>query len=148
MTINSQRGSSEERSYVETDGIPVGDGIHTRLRKKVIPAEPPVLPTGQSIFRFVVSAKNAKDANGGQLPPWWTPQDGGGYINIARIQDGTNRAIITYPCEDFGYVNFSCACPSSALSETATESWFADGNLKEVKEIFKDFSPAFLTLIE
>lgn len=113
-------------------------GIHTKIKEKIVgSSDYAVTPTGQSIFRFLVSSESARKA-AEHLPDWWNPETGG-YLSITRLEDGTNRAIITYPCCDFQYVNFSCAFPNEYLSQRATESWFANGDIDEVLDIFKDF---------
>ncbi|KAF2010896.1 FAD binding domain protein [Aaosphaeria arxii CBS 175.79] len=123
---------------LSADVIVVASGIHTDLKEKIVGNDRfKATPTGQTIFRFLVSASNATKVVG-KLPEWWDPKEGG-YLSIMRTDDGTNRALITYPCCDFKYVNFSCAFPNHYLKSSAGESWFTDGNLDEVLEIFKDF---------
>lgn len=65
-----------------------------------------------------------------------------------RSADGTNRAIIAYPSKNFEYVNFSCAFPNTYLKKGAGESWFEEGDLSEVLEIFKDFPSEYKVFIQ
>lgn len=125
----------------------VAAGIHTSFRDKILGTQDirPV-PTGQSIFRFLVSAENAAKAVG-HLHEWWDPAVGG-YLSIMRSDDGTNRAIIAYPSQNFQYVNFSCAFPNTYLKTGAGESWFEEGDLSEVLEIFKDFPSEYKAFIQ
>ncbi|CAG9945633.1 unnamed protein product [Clonostachys rosea f. rosea IK726] len=120
----------------------VAAGIHTKIKENIVgSSEYATTPTGQSIFRFLVSSENARKASG-HLPDWWNPE-AGDYLSITRLDDGTNRAIITYPGCDFQYVNFSCAFPNEYLSQRATESWFANGDINDVLDIFKDFPTSY-----
>ncbi|CAG9987524.1 unnamed protein product [Clonostachys byssicola] len=129
-------------SQSRVDTSIVAAGIHTKIKQKIVGSgDYAATPTGQSIFRFLVSSENARKA-AGDLPDWWNPEIGG-YLSITRLEDGTNRAIITYPCRNFQYVNFSCAFPNEYLSERATESWFANGDIDEVLDIFKDFPTSY-----
>ncbi|KAF9869696.1 putative salicylate hydroxylase [Colletotrichum karsti] len=130
----------ETGEQIASDVVVVAAGIHTELKAKVIGSgDFGVVATGQSIFRFLVSAENAMKAVG-RLHEWWDPE-AGGFLSIMRTDDGTNRALITYPCQNFKYVNFSCAFPNHYLKHGARESWFDTGDLSEVLEIFKDFPP-------
>ncbi|CAH0043189.1 unnamed protein product [Clonostachys rhizophaga] len=132
----------ENGETIQGDVIIVAAGIHTKIKEKIVgSSEYATTPTGQSIFRFLVSSENARKASG-HLPDWWNPEVGD-YLSITRLDDGTNRAIITYPGRDFQYVNFSCAFPNEYLSQRATESWFANGDINEVLDIFKDFPTSY-----
>ncbi|KAJ3541660.1 hypothetical protein NM208_g4504 [Fusarium decemcellulare] len=132
---------------LEADLIVLASGIHSDLKDRILGSNRFVAtPTGQSIFRFLVSAENATKA-AGKLPEWWNP-DVGAYLSIMRTNDDTNRALITYPCRDFKYVNFSCAFPNHLLRERAEESWLADGDHDEVMEIFKDFPTPYSTFMK
>lgn len=95
------------------------------------------MSTGQSIFRFVLSADKAREI-AGVLPEWWDPKKEP-YFNMIPAEDGSNRIVITYPAKNFEVVNFSCICPNTFLKETGSESWFTDGDLNELLEVFKDF---------
>ncbi|CAH0046105.1 unnamed protein product [Clonostachys solani] len=137
----------ENGETIRGDVIIVAAGIHTKIKEKIVgSSEYATTPTGQSIFRFLVSSENAQKA-AGHLPDWWNPEIGA-YLSITRLDDGTNRAIITYPCREFQYVNFSCAFPNEYLSKRATESWFANGDIDEVLDIFKDFPPFYRELMQ
>ncbi|KAF4462233.1 salicylate hydroxylase [Fusarium albosuccineum] len=132
---------------LEADLIVLASGIHSDLKDRILGSNRFVAtPTGQSIFRFLVSAENATKA-AGKLPEWWNP-DVGAYLSIMRTNDDTNRALITYPCRDFKYVNFSCAFPNHLLRERAEESWPADGDHDEVMKIFKDFPAPYSTFMK
>lgn len=126
---------------------PVAAGIHTTFRNKILGSQDiRAMPTGQSIFRFLVSAENAIKAVG-HLHEWWDPAVGG-YLSIMRSDDGTNRALIAYPSQNFKYVNFSCAFPNTYLKSGAGESWFEEGDLSEVLEIFKDFPSEYKAFMQ
>lgn len=125
----------------------VAAGIHSTFRDKILGNHDiQAAPTGQSIFRFLVSAENAFKAVG-RLHEWWDPE-AGAYLSIMRSEDGTNRAIIAYPSRNFKYVNFSCAFPNTYLKQGAGESWFQEGDLSEVLEIFKDFPSEYKAFIQ
>ncbi|CAI6014224.1 unnamed protein product [Clonostachys chloroleuca] len=80
-------------------------GIHTKIKEKIVgSSDYAVTPTGQSIFRFLVSSESARKA-AEHLPDWWNPETSG-YLSITRLED---------------------------------ESWFANGDIDEVLDIFKDF---------
>ncbi|KAI8649504.1 Monooxygenase, FAD-binding [Fusarium keratoplasticum] len=132
----------ENGETLQGDVIIVAAGIHTKIKEKIVgSSEYSTTPTDQSIFRFLVSSENAQKV-AGHLPDWWNPEVGA-YLSVTRLDDGTNRAVITYPCHDFQYVNFSCAFPNEYLKQGATESWFTDGDINEVLDIFKDFPPLY-----
>ncbi|WAO91277.1 Monooxygenase, FAD-binding [Fusarium falciforme] len=132
----------ENGETLQGDVIIVAAGIHTKIKEKIVgSSEYATTPTDQSIFRVLVSSENAQKV-AGHLPDWWNPEVGA-YLSVTRLNDGTNRAVITYPCRDFQYVNFSCAFPNEYLKQDATESWFTDGDINEVLDIFKDFPPPY-----
>ncbi|KAK4861884.1 hypothetical protein LT330_003919 [Penicillium expansum] len=133
-------------SSVEVDLIIVADGIRSKFREQIVGnSDSHVKSAGKSIFRFVLSAEQAKEVTG-TLHEWWDPSKGG-FSHMIPAEDETNRILIAYPAKKFGYVNFSYICPNSYVKETGEESWFTDGDRDELLEVFKDFPENMLQFI-
>jgi salicylate hydroxylase len=74
----------------------------------------------------------------GYLPDLLNPEIGA-YLNLIPSADGTNRAIVLYPCQNFQTLNMACNLPDSKLKEDALEPRTAQQNRDEMLELFKDF---------
>ncbi|KAF2192593.1 FAD/NAD(P)-binding domain-containing protein [Zopfia rhizophila CBS 207.26] len=94
-----------------------------------------------------LNLRSLKKRVAGRLHECWDHNEGGD-LSIMRKNDGSNRAIITYPCRDFNYVNFSCAFSNDYLKGPADESSFAEGDPNEALEIFKDFPQLMLDFMQ
>ena len=123
------------------DTRPVADGIHSKLRHRITqdPGQGPK-KTGLTLFRIAVSADDARKAVGGTLPTWWDPKTDENRMAVMQTDDGTGRFIAHYPIQNYNYRNFSCLFPMREDRSDMTESWYADGDKREMLELFKGYN--------
>ncbi|PVH92181.1 FAD binding domain protein [Periconia macrospinosa] len=127
-------------SIVEGDVVIVADGIHSGLRPKItLDEQQRPKKTGLTLFRISVSAEDVRKALG-QLPEWWNPEGDDSRLNILQADDGTHRILAHYPLKHHEYRNFSCLLPMPKDREDVVESWYADGDKKEMLQNFEDFN--------
>ncbi|KAI1121053.1 FAD binding domain protein [Nemania abortiva] len=139
----------EDGSVVEADVVVVADGIHSRLRNKIL--DEPVDPrkTGMTCCRVAVSAEAAEKALG-KLPRWWEEQRevGQGYMRFVEALDGTSRLLVAYPLRDGAWMNIAWIFQTQKERESTTQSWNADGDKDEILEIYSDFDDELKTLLK
>ncbi|KAI1211190.1 FAD binding domain protein [Annulohypoxylon truncatum] len=148
--INPEAGevTLDDGTTAKADVIIAADGIHSRLRPKIAgPDCPKPKKSGLTCCRVAVSANQAIEALG-RLPDWWQEQKTGDRrILVFEARDGTDRIMVIYGLRHLSYMNMSCIFVTKEEKESTTNSWFADGNRQEMLEIFHDFDPSLLTLI-
>jgi salicylate hydroxylase len=114
--------------------------MDSRFREKIIDTKSgSAQPVGLSLFRWVMPKEVALAANGGKLPDWLDPEKGA-YLNYIQSSDDTNRAIISYPIENFEKAHMSAIFPNHYFGQgIASQSWVAQGDKDTMLDIFKDF---------
>ncbi|WAO94657.1 FAD binding domain protein [Fusarium falciforme] len=93
---------------------------------------------GNTCYRIAISSDEVKDAVG-YLPEWWDPETADNRINALQVLDGTNRLVVPYPLRHYDYMNISCLFPTRNDRGGIEESWYADGDRKELISTFVDF---------
>lgn len=125
----------------------VADGIHSALRHRVTGDKNHVpKKSGLSLFRIAVSAEDVKKALG-HLPDWWDEQKADNRLNVMQPNDGTHRALAYYPIQNHEYKNFSCLFPMREDRESIVESWYTDGDRKDMLDTFNDFDPTIREIL-
>lgn len=146
------RVTLETSNAIWADGALVADGIHSRLRKKVVGSDPKykAQKMGLTIFRVATPKENAKKVLGEDLPSWMVPdEEGKGCITYFQSRDPTNRLIVTYPLHRFGWIHVSLHLPTGAgHGDAEAESWHADASRTEILEAFHDFNPDLIKLVK
>ncbi|KAJ5784294.1 uncharacterized protein N7503_009506 [Penicillium pulvis] len=100
-------------SSVEADLIIGADGIHSKVRKTVIPSSHPEPSLcGLCVYRFVVPMDVLQDING-QMPNILT-LDKGNFVVIIAAGDEGNRNMVIYPCRELQLMNFVCGVPDTS----------------------------------
>ncbi|KAI0453706.1 FAD binding domain protein [Xylaria acuta] len=148
LDAETGRITFEDGSTVEADVVIVSDGIHSRLRNKVLDEPRSAQKTGLTCCRVAVSAEAAEKALG-KLPQWWEDQRkaGQGHMHLVEALDGTSRMMVAYPLRDCTWINMSWVFQTQKERESTTQSWNADGDRDEILEIYDDFDHAFRTLL-
>lgn len=93
---------------------------------------------GMTCYRVAVSAEAVKHTLG-YLPAWWDPQTADGRISAFQAGDGSNRLIAAYAIRNAEYMNLACVFPTRQNRGNVLESWYADGNRREMIETFDDY---------
>ncbi|KAI0878693.1 FAD binding domain protein [Hypoxylon argillaceum] len=144
----SGRVTLEDGAVVEADIVIVADGIHSRLRNKIL--DEPVAPrkTGMTCCRVAVSAEEVEKALG-KLPRWWEEQReaGQGYMRLVEALDGTSRLLVAYPLRNAAWMNIAWIFQTQKERESTTESWNADGDRDEILGIYADFDNELRTML-
>lgn len=118
----------------------VADGIHSEFRPKItLDEQQRPKKTGLTLFRISVSAEDVRKTLG-QLPEWWNAEGDDSRLNILQAGDGTHRILAHYPVKHHEYRSFSCLLPMPKDREDVVESWYADGDKKEMLQNFEDFN--------
>ncbi|KAF2008727.1 FAD/NAD(P)-binding domain-containing protein [Aaosphaeria arxii CBS 175.79] len=129
-----------------TDLIIGADGIRSVTREAVLDGKTSVpVSSGLSLYRFTLPMDTVKSLLGDLPPP--LSQVEGAKLSVVVPKDRSNRSIVVYPCQNNGVLNFGITVPNTLLNSVGTESWSADGDIAEMKEIFKDFPLWALTLM-
>ncbi|KAI0112509.1 FAD binding domain protein [Nemania sp. FL0031] len=138
----------EDGAVVEADVVIVADGIHSRLRNKILDEPVNASKTGMTCCRIAVSAEKTEEALG-RLPQWWQEQReaGRGYMRIVEALDGTSRMSIAYPLRDTAWLNIAWIFQTQKERESTTQSWDADGDRDELLEIYADFDDELKTML-
>ncbi|KAE8154943.1 hypothetical protein BDV25DRAFT_170304 [Aspergillus avenaceus] len=131
---------------VRGDVVVVADGVHSRLRHRVVGDGYRAQKNGMTCYRVAPSAEKAKETLG-YLPEWWDPTTSAGRISALQSGDGSNRMIATYPIRNYEYINFSCLFPTKQDKDTVQESWYADGDGDEMVDMFADYYEPVLQLL-
>lgn len=93
---------------------------------------------GITCYRVAISAETVKETLG-YLPEWWDPKTANGRISALQAGDGSNRFIAMYPIRNSEYMNLSCLFPTRQNKGNVLESWYADGDNREMTEMYSDF---------
>ncbi|KAK5626030.1 hypothetical protein RRF57_001746 [Xylaria bambusicola] len=138
----------DDGSIVEADVIIVADGIHSRLRNKILEEPVNAQKTGMTCCRVAVSAAQVEAALG-KLPQWWQDQRdrGKGVIQLIEALDGTSRLTVTYPLRNLSWMNMAWVFPTQQEKKATTESWNADGDKEEILKIYDDFDEDLKTML-
>ncbi|OGM50036.1 FAD binding domain protein [Aspergillus bombycis] len=129
----------EDGSVIGADIVVIADGVHSRLRRRVVGSDAhQVKKNGMTCYRVAVSAEAVKDTLG-YLPAWWDPKTADGRICALQALDGSNRMIAAYAIRNSEYMNLACLFPTRENRGNVLESWYADGNRREMIETFDDY---------
>ncbi|KAF7179640.1 hypothetical protein CNMCM7691_008689 [Aspergillus felis] len=129
----------EDGSVVKADVVIVADGVHSRLRRRIVGNDSyQAKKNGLTCYRIAAPAEAVKEALG-YLPVWWEPSTAEGRITGLQAGDGSNRMIATYAIRHYDYMNFSCLFPTRHHKGNVLESWHADGDRREMSEVFSDY---------
>lgn len=128
--------------------VTVADGIHSRLRNKILDKRVDACKTGMTCCRVAVSAKEAEKALG-KLPLWWGDQleTGQSHFRLVEALDDTSRLLVSYPLRDIAWMNMAWIFRTQKQRQSTTESWNADGDRDEIVEMFADFDDELKTLL-
>ncbi|KAF2653435.1 putative salicylate hydroxylase [Lophiostoma macrostomum CBS 122681] len=126
---------------VTADVIVVADGVHSRLRNSITRDEShKAKKTGLTCYRVAVSTADAQKALGDlPLPHWWDPDTSKNCSSVIMAGDGTQRMVTAYPIRHQTYFNLSCIMRTEESSQSATESWHAEGDRAKMLESFSVF---------
>ncbi|GFF47087.1 6-hydroxynicotinate 3-monooxygenase [Aspergillus udagawae] len=137
----------EDGSVVDADVVIVADGVHSRLRRRIVGSDSyQAKKNGLTCYRIAASAEAVKEALG-HLPVWWEPSTAEGRISALQAGDGSNRMIAAYAIRNYDYMNFSCLFPTRHDKGSVLESWYADGDRREMTEIFNDYCHPIRTIL-
>lgn len=148
LDAEAGRITLEDGTVVEADVIIVADGIHSRLRNKMLENPANACKTGLTCCRVAVSAKEAEKALG-KLPQWWEDQlkTGQSHFRLVEALDDTSRLLVSYPLRDITWMNMAWIFKTQKERQSTTESWNADGDRDEILETYADFDDELKTLL-
>ncbi|KAK3937134.1 hypothetical protein QBC46DRAFT_268198 [Diplogelasinospora grovesii] len=125
-------------AVVEADLVIGADGIHSEARAAVVQdPHPAPLPSGHSMYRFVLPFKLFQDDAGGL--PEQLDYSNGVHLTLLVAQDGTDRNVVIYPCRSMKLLNIACAVPDKKLKHETTYSWTAAGIVDDMVDLFQGF---------
>lgn len=93
------------------DGKIVANGVHSRLRHRIVSSSCQPKKNGMTCYRVAISAESVKEALG-YLPEWWDPRTADSRISTLIAGDGSKRMVAAYPLRHYDYMNFSCLFPT------------------------------------
>ncbi|KAI1420351.1 FAD binding domain protein [Xylaria sp. FL1777] len=137
----------QDGSVVEADVVIVADGIHSRMRNKILSKPATTQKIGSECCRIVVSADRVEEALG-KLPQWWQDQreNSQGRVHTVESMDGTGRSIIAYPLRKASLMNMTWIFPTRKEKKN-TELWNTEGDRNEILEIYEDFEDDLKTML-
>ena len=115
----------EDGTHCQADVVVGADGVHSVVREIIIGPDEPI-HKGRIAYRAVYDSKrlNGRDLGSSRVK-WW----------------GVDRHIVIYyVTKDRGQIYFVTSVPESAEWLTP-ESWSAKGDVRELREAYKDFHP-------
>lgn len=121
------------------------DGVHSRTRAHLPGADKIKAPSGggKSAYRFLIP--RAKAAAVEETKKF---AELNGHLIMIFARD---RRVVVYPTSDNTLLNFVCIHPTAESQidsgEAASSDWQSQGNKSKMLEVFKDFEPAVLTLL-
>ncbi|KAI0973478.1 FAD binding domain protein [Xylaria arbuscula] len=140
----------QDGSVVETDIVIVADGVHSRLRNKVLSEPVSTQKTGLECCRVAVSAELVEKALG-KLPQWWQDQRGKGKGCVHTVEavdaDGTMRVLVAYPLRNFTSMNMTWIFPARKERNSTAGLWHTDGDRDEILKIYDDFDDDLKTML-
>jgi 2-polyprenyl-6-methoxyphenol hydroxylase-like FAD-dependent oxidoreductase len=129
--------SFEDGSNAQGDVILGADGVHS-VTRSVISSDIKAQASHHSAFRFLVSREAAmKDS---RTTEYFLRT---GCMELWYSED---KKIVCYPCANNQVFNFVCIHPASLSN--ASESYDKSANKEVLLDIFKDFDPAAVAMLE
>ncbi|ODM21916.1 hypothetical protein SI65_02760 [Aspergillus cristatus] len=129
----------KDSSTIQADVVIVADGVHSRLRHRIVDSSYQPKKNGMTCYRVAISAEAVKAALG-YLPESWDPRTADSRISTLMAGDGSRRTVTAYPLRNYDYMSFSCLFPGRQDRGNVLESWYADGDRQEMVDTFNDFS--------
>ncbi|KAJ9611856.1 hypothetical protein H2204_015133 [Knufia peltigerae] len=125
---------------ISADVVIGADGVHSKSRRNVPGGEnAKTVGSGKNGFRFMIPRKDVLN------DPITRPLfDKPGQFSVIL---GTDRRIITYPTSDNTLLNFLCIHPEE-MSDPGDDSWSTETSRAAVLDVYRDFAPEFLALLE
>ena len=130
--------TTEDGKKYHGDLVLGADGVHSVTRSKVPGGDVKPFGSGKSAFRFLMKREVAQEdpktssfvQRTGELSIWY----------------GADRRIVMYPTSNNELLNFVNIHPES--ESEASGDWNTQGHLDKMLEVYKDFDPAVLALLE
>lgn len=130
--------TTEDGNRYEGDFVLGADGVHSMTRAKIPGGDVKPFSSGKSAFRFLMNKKAAQEdprtsrfvQREGELVIWY----------------GSDRRIVMYPTSNNELLNFVNIHPET--ESDASGDWNTQGNLAKMLNVYKDFDPAVLALLE
>ncbi|KAI1356050.1 FAD binding domain protein [Xylaria sp. FL0043] len=150
LDAEAGRVTLQDGYVVEADVVIVADGVHSRLRNKIL--RQPVDPqkTHLECCRVAVSADRVEEALG-KLPQWWQEQRENGKGNVHTVEavnaDGTMRVLVAYPLRNFTLMNMTWIFPTRKERMGTDGLWHTDGDRDEILKVYDDFDYELKTML-
>jgi 2-polyprenyl-6-methoxyphenol hydroxylase-like FAD-dependent oxidoreductase len=125
------------------DVIIGADGVHSRTREKVPGSENVnTFGSGKSAFRFMIDREKAL---ADPETKRWAEQDG--HLTMVFARD---RRIVIYPTSNNELLNFVCIHPTneSEVNDDAAGEWNHVGHKDKLLEVYKDFDPTLVKMLD
>ncbi|KAJ7499847.1 FAD/NAD(P)-binding domain-containing protein [Mycena latifolia] len=122
---------------VRADIVLGADGINSTIRTEILGSAVTAPPSGLSCFRTVYEAQEIPELE------WYTAGISGS--RTVLVKEGPLRMFIIYPCRSGSLVNFVGFFTDSPESEAG---WTSSGSREEILEMFGDFHPKFLRILD
>jgi len=120
---------------VEADAIIGADGIHSIVRKAVIPDGPDIEPFKVSMFRMLIPIEKLNTAEVRRFidPP--------GKMTVVTHDDG--RRVVNYPCRNNTVMNVAGVYPTSLAKDCKTKAELQS----HILDMYADFHPSTIALL-
>ncbi|KAM0231395.1 hypothetical protein ACHAPO_008505 [Fusarium lateritium] len=111
------------------------DGVHSKVVISVAGYEPQRMSTKQNTFRFLVPIDKVL-AN-----PITGPFFGKLGFDCQHVFIAHDRRMVIYPCRNGTLLNIVAVHPAENDGLESESSWLAGGNVEDLLEVYKEFSP-------
>ncbi len=130
--------SLHDGNSISADVVIGADGVHSLTRLAVTSKEFRAFKTRHSAFRFMITRKVALEdpdtreigSTNGSMDIWYSP----------------HTRIVMYPCSNNELLNFVCIHPAELSG--ASDGYDTVAYKKKLLEVYKDFAPQALKLLE
>ncbi|KAG7291214.1 hypothetical protein NEMBOFW57_001226 [Staphylotrichum longicolle] len=129
----------ENGEHVQGDVLIGADGVHSKTRSKIPGGDITAISSGKSAFRFLVPRQVALDD---PLTAQYAKRDG-----QLIIWYGQDRRVIMYPCDANRQLNFVCIHPREESGVDQTSGWNTEANKLKLLEVYKNFDPSLIALL-
>lgn len=121
---------------LQGDVIIAGDGIKSILQNYVLGRPANAQPSGHSAYRLLIPFEKLRELQDEDINKILSAPSLSMFV-------GEDRRIVAYTCKFEGkdLLNIVAMVPDKGLFEESTESWSAEGSLKDLSASFADFPP-------
>ncbi|KAL3476691.1 hypothetical protein BJX99DRAFT_227539 [Aspergillus californicus] len=135
------------RSTERADLVVAADGVHTSAVRHVIGHATPVVSTGWSVFRFLLSTDElCRDPDIAPLVERGVTRLEDGLQKIFSVESDMRR-LVWYPCANNTVQNIVVVYPNQETDDHEREDWDRSADVDDVLSQLHDFHPDIVKLV-